>query len=94
MQRRGLILGLLFISPWLLGFLGFTLYPLVASLYYSLSQYDLIRPPVFIGLDNYRELFTDDASFVTVVRNTLIYVGLSAPLGVIWNTVPALLAPP
>lgn len=83
MQRRGLILGLLFISPWLLGFLGFTLYPLVASLYYSLSQYDLIRPPVFIGLDNYRELFTDDASFMTVVRNTLIYVGLSAPLGVI-----------
>jgi multiple sugar transport system permease protein len=83
MNRRSLLLGLLFVSPWLIGFLAFTAYPLVASAYYSLTRYDLIRPPVFIGLDNFRELFTEDAKFWTVVRNTLIYVGLSAPLGVI-----------
>ncbi len=83
MQRRSTLLGLLFISPWLLGFLAFTLYPLIASAYYSLTRYDLIRPPVFIGLDNFRELFFDDARFWNVVRNTLFYVVLSAPLGVI-----------
>ena len=82
-QRRTTLLGLLFVSPWLIGFLVFTLYPLLSSMYYSLTRYDLIRPPVFIGLDNYIELFTDDPSFETVMRNTLFYVGLSAPLGVI-----------
>ena len=82
-QRRNLLLGLLFISPWLVGFIVFTAYPLLASAYYSLTRYDLIRPPVFIGLDNFRELFFDDARFWNVVRNTLFYVILSAPLGVL-----------
>jgi multiple sugar transport system permease protein len=82
-QRRELLLGLLFISPWLIGFLIWTIYPLVSSLYYSFTRYDLLRPPVFLGLENYRRLFTDDAHIPVVVENTLFYVGLSAPLGVI-----------
>jgi multiple sugar transport system permease protein len=82
-RRRELLLGLLFISPWLIGFLIWTIYPLVSSLYYSFTRYDLLRPPVFLGVDNYRRLFTDDAHIPVVVENTLFYVGLSAPLGVI-----------
>jgi multiple sugar transport system permease protein len=82
-QRRKQMLGLLFISPWLIGFLLWTLYPLVSSLYYSFTHYDLLRPPRFIGLDNYREIFIDDPNFPQVAYNTLYYVGLSAPLGVI-----------
>ena len=82
-QRRQLLLGLLFISPWLVGFLIWTIYPLVASLYYSFTRYDLLRPPVFLGLDNYQRLFTDDAHIPVVVKNTLFYVGLSAPMGVV-----------
>ncbi len=82
-RRRSIALGLLFISPWLLGFLSLTLWPLLSSLYYSFTRYDLVRPPVFIGLDNFKEIFTEDPDFGLVIRNTLIYVGLSAPLGVI-----------
>ena len=82
-QRRNQIVGLLFISPWLLGFLIWTLYPLISSLYYSLTRYDLLRPPVFIGLQNFREIFTTDPIFGTVTYNTLYYVGLSAPFGVV-----------
>lgn len=82
-QRRNLLLGLMFVSPWMLGFLSLTLWPLLSSLYFAMTRYDLIRPPVFIGMGNFTELFTEDADFGLVIRNTLIYVGLSAPLGVV-----------
>ena len=79
---RNLVWGLLFISPWLVGFILWTAYPLASSLYTSFTRYDLLRPAVWIGFDNYIELFTDDSQFYTVVGNTLYYVMLSAPLGV------------
>lgn len=81
-QRRNQIMGLLFVSPWILGFLLWTFYPLVSSFYYSLTRYDLLREPIFIGLENYSEIFTRDPLFGKVTYNTLYYVGLSAPLGV------------
>jgi multiple sugar transport system permease protein len=79
-DRRGLITGLLFISPWLIGFLALTIYPLIYSFYVSLTRYDLLRPPVFIGMANYVELFTKDAQFWKVVYNTIFYVIFSVPL--------------
>lgn len=81
-QRRNLLLGLLFISPWLIGFLAFTVYPLVSSFYYSFTRYDLLKPPVFLGLRNFADIFTEDPHFGQVMYNTIYYVGLSAPLGV------------
>jgi multiple sugar transport system permease protein len=80
---KSLILGLAFVSPWLLGFLGFTVYPVVSSFYYSFHRYDLLRAPSFLGFGNYIEIFTEDPLFGLVVRNTLFYVLLSAPLGII-----------
>jgi len=82
MKRRSLFLGLLFISPWLIGFLLFTLYPLASSFYYSLTRYGLLNPPNFLGLRNYVQIFTEDPHFGTVAYNTVYYVGLGAPLGV------------
>jgi multiple sugar transport system permease protein len=82
-QRRRTILGLLFISPWLIGFILFTVYPLASSVYYSLTRYDLIRDPVFLGVENYVKLFTDDPHFWKVMGNTIYYVGLSVPLGLV-----------
>ncbi|GAB4513031.1 MAG: sugar ABC transporter permease [Anaerolineae bacterium] len=82
-RTRSLIMGLTFISPWLLGFILWTIYPLVASFYYSFTRYDLLRPPVFLGLKNYIQIFTDDPHFPKVMYNTLYYVLLSAPLGVV-----------
>ena len=82
-RQHSLLLGLLFISPWLIGFLLFTIYPLISSLYYGFTRYDLLNPPVFLGLANYIDIFTQDPHFGKVVYNTLYYVGLSAPLGVV-----------
>jgi multiple sugar transport system permease protein len=81
-DRRGLTIGLILISPWLLGFLLWTCYPLGASVYYSLTRYDLLSPPVFIGLANFREIFTS-ADVALVAKNTLWWVALSAPLGMV-----------
>jgi len=82
-ERRSLVQGLLFISPWLIGFLIFTVYPLLSSIYYSFHRYDLMTPPVFLGLKNYVRLLTTDEDFRVVMNNTLYYVGLGTPLGVI-----------
>ena len=81
-EKRNQLLGMLFISPWLLGFLLFALFPLVASLYYSMTNYDFIRQPQFIGVTNYTRLFTVDPDFWTVMYNTLYYVGFGVPLGI------------
>jgi multiple sugar transport system permease protein len=86
-ERRQLFLGVLFASPWILGFLGWTVYPMVSSIYFSFTRYDLLRPPVFIGFQNYREIFFSDPRIGTVVKNTLFYVFLSVPL----STLTALL---
>lgn len=80
---RRLLIGLLFASPWIIGFLGFTVVPLTSSLYYSLTRYDLMREPVFLGVDNYVNLFTNDSDFRVVAGNTLWWVFISAPLGVV-----------
>jgi multiple sugar transport system permease protein len=81
-ERRNLWLGLAFISPWLIGFLIFDVYPLASSLYYSLTRYDLIQAPVWIGLGNYSFTFTKDPSFWNVVGNTFFYVVFSVPLSI------------
>lgn len=79
MMRKDLVNGLLFISPWIVGFLFFTAYPLISSFYYSLTDYDIINPPVFVGLENYKTLFTGDDMFYTVLKNTLymVFIGLT-----------------
>lgn len=81
-EKRNQLMGLLFISPWLIGFLLFALFPLIASLYYSMTNYDFIRDPQFIGLANYVRLFTTDPDFWTVMYNTVYYVGFGVPLGI------------
>lgn len=90
-QRRELIKGLLFISPWIIGLLLFTLYPLLSSLYYSFCNYDLMGEPTFIGARNYARLFTSDRTFPIVVKNTLWWVVIAAPLGVVSALLMAML---
>ena len=91
LERRNFLLGILFASPWIIGFLAFTLVPILSSLYYSFTRYDLMRAPVFIGTDNYVNLFTDDDDFRVVVYNTLWWVGISVPLSIISAFLMALL---
>lgn len=90
-ERRNLLLGVIFASPWIIGFLVFTLIPLGSSLYYSFTRYDLLGDPVWIGLRNYNLLLTNDADFRVVMYNTLWWVLISSPLGVISAFLMALL---
>jgi multiple sugar transport system permease protein len=75
-----IVKGALFIGPWFVGFLLFTVYPILASAYYSFTRYDIIRQPIFVGLANYGEiLFTDDM-FRVVLANTLYMVVIGVPV--------------
>jgi multiple sugar transport system permease protein len=76
------MVGLAFVSPWLVGFLLFTLLPVVLSFYYSLCDYSLLEGPLYRGADNYRELMRD-AVFWKAMGNTIYYAGISLPLGMI-----------
>lgn len=78
-RRRKLVTGLLFISPWIIGFLIFTLYPMVASLYYSFTEFHIRKAPELIGFANYAELFNDKL-FWTSLSNTLYLVVIGVPL--------------
>jgi multiple sugar transport system permease protein len=80
---RNQILGLLFISPWLLGLLAFTVYPVLASLYYSFTVYNVIQPPRFVGLQNYLDMVTQDPSFPITLYNTLYMVILGLPAAIV-----------
>jgi multiple sugar transport system permease protein len=77
MDRRELLAGLLFISPWIVGLLAFTLYPMAKALYYSFTDYNLLSPPTWVGLDNYRTAFRDDPLFWQSLGNTVFYALLT-----------------
>ncbi len=91
MERRNMRNGLLFALPYLVGFALFTLYPLIMSVYYSFTQFDVIQPPVWTGLENYRILFLEDPLFWKALYNTLYYTLLAVPLGLVFSICIALL---
>ena len=81
-EKRNLRLGLLFISPWIGGFLLFSVYPLVSAVLYSFTDYSVLSRPVFVGTTNYRDLFTD-ALFWRSVYNTVFFAAFSIPLSLL-----------
>ncbi len=81
-RRRGTVA--LFLSPWIVGFGVFFGYPLVWSAYLSFTHYDLLNPPKWIGLANYRYLFGGDPQVWPAIRNTLWLVVFLVPLQVIF----------
>jgi multiple sugar transport system permease protein len=90
MRRREARAGLIFVLPWLLSLFVFTLYPVVSTVYLSFTDYNVIQPPRWVGLDNYRTMFTADPAFWTAVKNSLYYALLSVPLGLLLSLLLAL----
>lgn len=72
--------GLTFAAPWIIGFLIFGVYPILASAYFSLCRYNIVRPAQFIGLENYKILFTEDPLFWKSLWNTFYLMALGLPL--------------
>jgi len=74
--------ALLFAAPWILGFLTFLTYPVAASFFYSFTDFSVLRPPRWVGLENYREMVGDEVFWLTI-RNTFAYVVAAVPLSAV-----------
>ena len=81
-RRRKLVLALM--SPWIVGFSVFLVYPLVMNAYLSLTHYDLLNPPRWIGFANYQYAFTNDPNLWPAIKNTLWIIAVSVPLQVLF----------
>ena len=80
--RRNRLWGWLFISPWVVGFLAFTLYPFIASLYYSFTNYNILAAPQWVGLQNYQYML-QDGLFWQSLGNTLYYTIVFVPVSTV-----------
>ncbi len=78
-RRRSNLNGYIFISPWLICFVAFTLFPVCMSLYYSFTDFDILSSPNFVGFRNYIYLVTEDKKFWLSIKVTLLYAFISIP---------------
>jgi len=81
-MRREAWWGYFFMAPWLIGFIGLTLGPGLASLVLTLTRYNVLRPPEFIGLDNYVQVLTQDELFYPSIARTFYFAALFVPLAI------------
>ncbi len=88
--KRESILGVAFASPWIIGFLVFTLYPILSSLFYSFTNYNTFNSPKWIGLNNFIAIFKNP-DFFKALTNTLYYVAISVPINLILGVLIGLL---
>lgn len=105
LRQRELLTGYLFISPWIVGFIIFTIGPMIASLYYSFTDYDIVNPPVWNNFANYKKVFSGifealishdatklgDPIFWQSLKVTLTYAVMALPLGLILGFLLAVL---
>lgn len=89
-EKKKARLGVLFTLPWIVGLLVFYAYPLISSIYYSLTTYSILSPGKFIGLRNYSNLFSDPL-FWKSVSNTLYFTAISVPVNIVVGIIIALL---
>lgn len=90
LQRNQKKLALVFMTPWVIGFLVFSLYPIIATAYYGFTDYNLFDPPKWIGLTNFNDMF-HDTEFYTSLYNTFYYVIFGIGLQLFLALITALL---
>ncbi len=79
LKKRDTIAGYMFVAPFIIGFIVFTAGPMLFSLYSSFTDYNITSTFNFIGIDNYKHMFTTDQLFWQSLKNTLIFVLLGVP---------------
>jgi len=79
-RRRRSLAAYVFLAPWLVGFFGLTLGPMLVSLYLSFTDYDLLTAPEWVGLDNFVTMLTDDPRYLNSLKVTTLYAVTSVPL--------------
>jgi multiple sugar transport system permease protein len=90
-KSRENLTGYLFIAPWLIGFLVFTLGPFIQSFYLSFTRYNIVQPPKFIGFANYRMMLFDDELFWKSLWVTIRFALCSVPMVLVIGVLLALL---
>jgi multiple sugar transport system permease protein len=85
------VAGYIFILPFIIGFLAFLALPMILSLGFSFTRYNILESPVFIGLENYKTMFTADPKFWKVFGVTMYYVLFSVPLRLLMALAVAML---
>lgn len=90
-KRKTALAGFFFISPWLIGLIVMQLGPMFYSMYLSLNNFDLFRPPTWVGLGNYQKLLTNDKLFWTALGNTAYYVVGRVPFALMLSLFVAVL---
>jgi multiple sugar transport system permease protein len=91
LQRREAIEGFLMAVPWMIGFVLFTAGPILAAVYLGMTNWDIVTQPVFVGLQNYVTIFTDDDLFPQSLKVTATYTLMSVPLHVVFGFILAAL---
>ncbi len=81
--RRETAVGYALILPWLLGFVIWQVYPILHSFYLMFTEYDILQPPKWIGLGNFKKMFFEDPRFWPSVKLTVLYSFISVPLGMV-----------
>jgi multiple sugar transport system permease protein len=89
--RRQALEGYLSISPWIIGFVLYSLGPILASVYFSFTEWSIVRPPQWLGLGNYIRMFTRDPLFWQALKVTSYFVLLSVPLKLVFGLALSLL---
>ncbi|MDN4075319.1 carbohydrate ABC transporter permease [Fictibacillus terranigra] len=79
-KQKEQLQGYMFVAPWIIGFVVFLAGPLLFSLYGSFTNFNITSTMDFIGLDNYKRMFTNDNIIWISLGNTLYYVVISVPL--------------
>ena len=91
LRRKEALAFYLCVLPWMIGFILFYFGPILSSFYFSLTEWDLLTPPRFIGLENYQQIFTNDKLFITSLKITLIYTLAYVPLDLVFGLLIAVL---
>ena len=90
-RREATAAGYAFILPWLVGFAVFSLFPMLYSLGLSFTRYGILSAPEWVGLANYRRIFSPDPIFVDAVVNTVVFASFSVVLGIVASLAAAML---
>jgi multiple sugar transport system permease protein len=91
MRRREAVEGYVYLLPWLVGYVVFSGGPIIASAYLSLTKYNVLLPPQFVGFQNYVYALTKDDLFLPAILKTFYFAILVVPLGIILSLAIALL---
>ncbi len=91
LRRQQAWTGLLFTLPWIISLAVLTIYPILDTIYLSFTDYSILEEPVWVGLDNYEEIFLKDPAIKKAVFNSLYYALISVPVGLVLSLLLALI---